>query len=479
MSLQTSRDGVSSRSAFFTAALVLQRGLPFLALPLVARAVTQETFGIITLITTVATVGAVVLSLGLNGAVPRLIYDEPLDGTPTAWSAMLRVQMSFATGVLALAIGTLVVLGAAGHAEINAYLVLTPVLATSLSVHYLFQGVAIARGAAVRSVVAAAVQVTVGAGVGPWLAFEFGGTAYLAAISAASLIAAAILSRPASPPPRWEKKQVRDGLCLAVPFAWQGLSTWLLSLSDRVILALYFTLVEVGVYQVSYMVGSAVGLVLEGVQSAWAPQYYRSQRSDNRAGLLGLVPAFVVTSALAALLLTALSPLVVGVVAPGYRVDLAVLGIVALAAVPRSLYFVLVADLLERKLTRSIALSTFCGAAVAVGVDFALLPWAGLWLAATATVLAFAVQAVIVTRRSLGDAWPAYYLRWVMAPLGVTAAAMLPCVVIAQRARLVEVLLLAAVLVGLFCVSGKRLFGRLRGVTGQWEIVGRGGRDDG
>jgi O-antigen/teichoic acid export membrane protein len=476
VSVRTSSGGVSSSSAIFTAALVLQRGLPFFALPIVARAVAQETFGIIAVVTTVAAVGAVVLSLGLQSAVPRLIYDDGLEGASTAWSAMVRVQLAFAVGALALALIALGLIDVSGLADVSIYVYLTPVLAAALSVHYLFQGIAVARGAAARSFVASCVQVVVGAGAGPWLAFRFGGPAFVAALAAASLLATTVLSRPRLPPPQWDAQRIRAGLGLAIPFVWQGLSTWLLSLSDRIILALYFSAGTVGVYQVSYMVGNAVGLVLEGVQSAWAPRYYRSTRTDKRKILLDLVQWFVVTSACAALVVVAVSPLVLGVIAPDYRIDLVVLGIVALAAVPRGMYFVLVADLLERKQTRSIAVSTACGAALAVGVDLFLLPFTGLWMAAAATVLAFAVQAAIVARRALGTWWRRQYLRWTVVPLAATAALMSLCLVVEHRARPGEQAVTVVVLVVLLLTSGGILFRRLRHATDLW---GTGGGRDG
>lgn len=478
MSVRTSSGGVTSSSAIFTAALVLQRGLPFLALPLVARAVTQETFGTIAVVTTVAAVIAVVLSLGLQSAVPRLIYDDGLEGTATAWSAIVRVQLAFAVSALILGLTTLGLIDIVGLIDLSVYVYLTPVLAAALSVHYLFLGIVVARGAATRSLVAALMQVLVGAGAGPWLAFRFGGPAFVASLAVASAVATIVLSRPRIPPPEWDTHRVRAGLRLALPFVWQGLSTWLLSLSDRIILALYFSAGAVGVYQVSYMLGNAVGLVLEGVQSAWAPRYYRSNRADKRDVLLDLVPWFVVTSACAALLVVSVSPLVLGLIAPDYRTDLVVLGIVALAAVPRGLYFVLVADLLERKLTRSIAVSTSCGAALAVSVDVFLLPFTGLWLAAGATVLAFGLQAMIVARRALGRRWRGLFVRWAVTPILVTSALMTLCIVVEHRDRPAErvftILLFATFLVA----SVVSLFRRLRRATDFWA-AGGGGRGGG
>ncbi|MEJ2887907.1 lipopolysaccharide biosynthesis protein [Actinomycetospora aeridis] len=482
MSVRAPATGVSTRSAVFTTALVLQRGLPFLALPIVARAVSQETFGIVAVVTTAAAVGAILLSLGLPGAVPRLIYDEGLTGAPTSWVAMVRVQMATATTVLLLAVTVLALVEALGLAEISVYVYLVPLLALSLSVHSVFQGIAVARGAAARSLVAALVQVAVGAGLGPWSAFRLGGPAFVVSLAVASLLAAAVLSRPRLPPPRWAVARIRAGLRLAVPFVWQSVSTWLLSLSDRVILALYFSLGSVGVYQVSYMVGSGVGLVLEGVQSAWAPRYYRSRHPGKRAILLGLVPWFVAAGAAAALVVAVVSPLVLGVVAPGYQVDLAVLGIVALAGVPRSAYFVLVADLLERKLTRSIAVSTASGAALAVGLDLLVLPVTGLWLAAVATVLAFVVQALIVTRRALGRGWSGAFLGWTVAPLVATSVGLGLCLLVAERGRTVELLLTGGVLVALLAVTGRLLFGRLQRATERWgadDPDGGDGRHEG
>ena len=62
-------------SAIYTATSVLQRGASFLLLPIYARFLSQEDFGILTVVSIVSAALVTIFMLSLNGAVTRYWFE--------------------------------------------------------------------------------------------------------------------------------------------------------------------------------------------------------------------------------------------------------------------------------------------------------------------------------------------------------------------------------------------------------------------
>lgn len=413
------RSSFTLSTIFFVISLAAQRGLPFLALPIVARATSQFEYGGATLAVAFASVLSVVMTLGINAAMPRLYTQPRLDPMPSPWVALTLVQVAFA-GVLvfalwvaALTFGPTVV-----DDEFQSFIVPALLLALVSSVQMTYQGIAIARGASTRLLAATLVQLTAGLILAQTLSTAFGGRGYIYALLIASSLATAVLVAFRHPKPEWKYIGVRSGLRLSVPFIGQGLSTWLLALFDRIVIGMLLGVSQVGGYQVAYMAGSVLGMILEGLQAAWAPRYHKSG-NEHKKGLLSrlLLPSVAIAGGMTALLVGA-TPLLLPLVAPNYELNYALVWLVALSSVPRSIYFVCVAALLDEGRSATVMVSTLVSAIFTVPAAFSLISLLGVVGGGVATLAAFTIQSFYVCHRTFG--WPLRRTAWlVVGPLAL------------------------------------------------------------
>lgn len=387
----------------FVISLAAQRGLPFLALPIVARATSQSEYGGATLAVAFASVLSVVMTLGINAAMPRLYTQPRRDAVPSPWVALTLVQVAFA-GVLvialwfaALSFGPTVV-----DDEYQSLIVPGLLLALVSSLQMTYQGIAIARGASTRLLVATLIQLTAGLILAQTLSTTFGGRGYIYALLIASTLATAVLVAFRHPKPDWKYIGIRSGLRLSAPFIGQGLSTWLLALFDRIVIGMLLGVSQVGGYQVAYMAGSMLGMILEGLQAAWAPKYHKS-RNERKRELLSrlLVPSAAIAGGMTALLVGA-TPLVLPLVAPNYELNYALVWLVALSSVPRSIYFVCVVALLDEGRSATVMTSTLVSAIFTVPAAIILISLFGLIGGGIVTLAAFTVQSLFVCHRTFG-----------------------------------------------------------------------------
>lgn len=401
------RSGRSSRgfaraSFLFVGSLAAQRALPFLALPIAARSTSQEEYGLASISIAVSAVAGVALTMGINGAMPKLCGKDRPSHTGHVWVSLILLQVLFVAGVNLLGAVLLASTGTLFPAEVRELVVPTMVMASVSSLQMTYQGVAIARQSSFRLLMATLAQLFSGLTLVAILASAHGGLGYIFAMTLSSFFALVILASFKHPKPSRNRSEIGANQRLSIPFIGQGLATWLVSLSDRLIIGLYVGIKQVGGYQAAYMLGSVLGMLLEGVQAAWAPKYYKSTRPDKSETLLSLVaPSMFISSALA-LLLTGISPYIVPFIAPGYDINYWIILIVALASIPRAAYFVAIAKLLDEERTRSIMTATVVSAFFTIAMAFALIPIFGTIGGAVVTLAAFLIQSAIVMKRAFG-----------------------------------------------------------------------------
>jgi O-antigen/teichoic acid export membrane protein len=271
-------------------------------------------------------------------------------------------------------------------------------LVTSLQMTY--QGIAIARGASTRLLLATLVQLTAGLVLAQIFSTLFGGSGYIYALLIASSLAVGLLASFRHPKPDWKYLGIRSGLKLSLPFIGQGLSTWLLALFDRIAIGILLGATQVGGYQVAYMAGSVLGMILEGLQAAWAPRYHKSS-SGNKKGLLVklLAPSLLIAGCMTVLLVAA-APLLLPVIAPDYEISYMLMWLVALSSLPRSVYFVCVAALLNEGRSTAVMTSTLVSALFTVPAVLFTIPLMGIIGGGMVTLAAFSIQALIVFHRA-------------------------------------------------------------------------------
>jgi O-antigen/teichoic acid export membrane protein len=240
-----------------------------------------------------------------------------------------------------------------------------------------------------------------------------------------ALLIALALVRP-SPKGLLFEEPVRRALSIGFPLMLAGLSYFVLNAGDRLVIQRLLGPTEAGRYQIAYVVGYVVVLLLTFTGQAWAPRIASVRDEAERWALLGrsrdelyrlLLPVIVGV--------TLGAPLLLRVVAPASFEPASLLLVVFLVAL--SAFPVVAASATGRALvthgkTSPLAWSAAAAAALNVLLNLLLIPWFGIAGAAGATVVAFGVQATL-QRRGLPNhlMWPGTARRIILAALAACA----------------------------------------------------------
>lgn len=205
----------------------------------------------------------------------------------------------------------------------------------------------------------------------------------------------------------WDWGPLRTGLALGIPLALASLCQFVLNAGDRFFVQRCLGEAETGRYQVAFVVGSVLTILLTFVNRAWLPRLKAITDEivrwtvirDSRDEVYCLL-------ALALLGLTVAAPVVLRIVAPAsYRLDTLtpVVFVVALAALPVAAAGASGRMLITLADSRPLGWAALVAVVVKVGITAAFVPAFGLTGAALGTLCGVAAQAVcqrwFLTRR--------------------------------------------------------------------------------
>ena len=176
-----------------------------------------------------------------------------------------------------------------------------------------------------------------------------------------------------------------------------------MSAGDRVIVERLLGLAAVGRYHLAYALGALGLVVLNAVNNAWAPVVFRASPEDRWRVLSDTSVVFVWLASLLAAVLAAGAPLVLAVLAPpDYDLDTLapVSAIVAGSVIPWAIYTAHSQVQLWVGRTGMLAIATPAAAAVNVGLNIVLIGELEFVGAALATVVAYALLAVLIAANS-------------------------------------------------------------------------------
>lgn len=196
---------------------------------------------------------------------------------------------------------------------------------------------------------------------------------------------------------------LRDSLAFALPLLPHRLSNWVLNVSDRILLQNWVSLGELGLYSMGYRVGMTLAAILDAVNLAWSPFYYKTAgEPDGRQSLARLVTYYVflvMFLTLAVVLLSREALLLVA--APRFHPAARVVPLIAFAYSLHGIYLAMVSGLSYVKQTKWILAATLVSAALNVGLNLLFIPRYGIWAAAWSTLAAFFVRTALISALSL------------------------------------------------------------------------------
>jgi O-antigen/teichoic acid export membrane protein len=189
-----------------------------------------------------------------------------------------------------------------------------------------------------------------------------------------------------------------------LPYVPAGLASIVVQVIDRPIMLLLTNLAVVGVYQANYRLGIFMMLVVSMYDYAWRP-FFLSHAAEPGAKELFARALTYSVAAMTAIFL-AVSMFIGDVIMirifgryiihPDYWGGLSIVPVVLLAYMFLGVYNNLVAGIYIEKKTQRLPAITLAGAVVNIGANFLLIPTMGMMGGAVATLLAYAVMALVL-----------------------------------------------------------------------------------
>lgn len=396
----------------YTGAILIQSASAALVLPFVTRALGPADYGRVAIAFTVFSLGLSVVCLNIVAGLTRIYYDEAAKGESLRIARQLVVSNALVsivgTALLAATVPAWAGAITPGHTEI-AYLG----VALCLPVAIISGPLALLRvqerpGRYVFLSLAASVGSQVGG-----LSFLVLGnkspaaylSGYLAVSSVVAVLSIALVGATTVGPAT--RNVVRRAVKIGLPAVPHVIAIFALALADRIVLQALSNETSVGRYQVAYVIGGLAITLVAALQSAWIPLTYSTPEADRWPVLADLTRTVVRLSALVAIVLGAISPLVLSILAPPdfHREELIpVTCLVAATAIPWAVYLPAVQILVWEERTASLAWAAPAALAVNLALVVALFPLLGLAGVALATLLAGAVLAFLFRRVTRGQA---------------------------------------------------------------------------
>ena len=195
---------------------------------------------------------------------------------------------------------------------------------------------------------------------------------------------------------RFQWRFVRESLAFSLPLIPHLVMASGLVVADRFILDHYRNLSDVGVYSLAYTFGMVMYLVTQSLSQAWLPMFFdlAADREKNHLMLGRICSGLTVFLAAIACIGILLSPLFIHVfLDPRYQAATRIVPLVVMGYLFHALFSLFDLSILQAKRTSSVFLISLLAFAVNVALNFAMIPRWGIYGAAWATTIAYAVEA--------------------------------------------------------------------------------------
>ena len=205
-------------------------------------------------------------------------------------------------------------------------------------------------------------------------------------------------------PGRGDGPLVWNALAFGLPLVPAVLCTFVLDMSDRLIIQSQLGSASVGRYQVAYNVGSLPMLLLGVLNSSWLPRFFSFTNTRDRTAVLAssrdllfrlLMPVLIGLAVGAPIVLRIWAP-------PSYDPSglLLVHALVLVTAIPYTAVQSSMRNLMAEGRTGFIAIAQIIAATVNVGANFLLIDHYGLAGSAAATLVSFVILHFLLTART-------------------------------------------------------------------------------
>jgi len=388
---------------------VLPKAVAFLLIPVYTQFLSPKDYGLLSLVTTISSMAAVIFALGQNGSLSLYFRASETEGEGKEGLGRMLYSVSLFTlifGAVVMALLTLFGPAATPHLVSNKELTYYPYLSLALWIAYLgvpltlLQSVNRARGQAgtytffqlasfaINTTATLIFVIALRQGAAGSLRGTLIATVALAPI-ALYLLAREMRFRFSA---AWLRKCLVFGLPL-IPHFFAG---WLLAFSDRYLLQHYSTLTAVGLYSLAYNLSMALMLVTSSINTAWGPIYYDlAATEEGRRTIPRLTTLYVAGVTVFGIGFVSLSRELLLIMSNArFHAAAGVVPIVAAGYYAFALYSVVSTSIFYKKKTLWIPVLSLGAAAINISLNIWLMPRFGMYAAAWTTLIAFALMAI-------------------------------------------------------------------------------------
>ena len=399
---------VSKHSSNYFIGQILTKSLGFLLIPLYTRFLVPSDYGILAMVSSFSSVAGVFYTMGLRGSFSRFYWDYKDDrrelGEFFATVLLFVTSFSILCTIILLFPGRGFITSVMKGIPFDPYLKIGILLAMFSVFTPFWLMLCRVREKSLLYVLFTTVSFLLTTGLSIYFVVFLRQGALgrlkgqLYAQIAFAALAIVLLGRELVPRISWQK--LRAALGYGLPLVPHNLSGWIMSLLDRLVLGGYQGLASVGVYNVGYALGGAMGMIATAFNFAYSPYFMKklTEQGDRAKSTIARVATLWATvMVFLALTLSTFSWEIVHLMTPiDYHAAWKVVPIITLAFLFQGMYFMSVAPLFyNKKFTRYVPIGSLTGGGINILGNFLLIPHYGMMGAAWATAASYFVMFVI------------------------------------------------------------------------------------
>ena len=386
----------------YTLVNIINKGIPFLLLPLLTNFLTPEDYGILTNIESLLVVTVTLVGINLSSAISRQYVKEGVDMKSYIITTFRVILVSFlAVTLIYAALADLIFEFTAIPKEViyfvSFYAILDNIMEALLAFWRMedkpFRYGALRVSRTVIELIISVVLVVV-------MKYDWFGRftgIYLAGI-AGGLFALFYFIKQGYLRASYEKTYRRHFLKYGMPLIPHSISGVLIFYSDKIAITKLLGVAENGVYSVAFTIGMAISLLQNSFNQAWVPWLFKKLALDSdeeNKKLVKITYGYMAVMLLMVILLWLLAPVIYMVIGDDFSDGVGIVAIVGLGFAFNGMYKMMINYVFYAEKTKIISIMTISLAAFNIGLNIIFIKMYGIIGSAYASALTFFVQFMV------------------------------------------------------------------------------------
>lgn len=386
----------------YTLVNIINKGIPFLLIPLLTHYLSKEDMGILTNIESLITISVTLIGVNLSSSVTRQYVKKGVDIKSYISTAFRIVLLSFVIvtllyGGLANFISELTEIPKEIIYVISIYAILDNLMEVILAL-WRMRDKAFSYGSyrIARTIIELGISLLLVVGYSyNWYGRFYG--LYVACV-VSGLFAAFYLMKNKFLTANYKKGYAEHFLKFGIPLIPHSISGVLIMYSDKIIITQYLDIGQNGVYSVAFTIGMAISLLQNSFNQAWVPMLFKKLALNSRTEKIKLVKItylYMIVMLLLALVLWGITPIIYSFLGEDFSGGMGVVAIIGFGFAFNGMYKMMVNYMFYAEKTFVISLITIFLAALNIGLSIYLIKDYGIVGTAYASAITFFAQFII------------------------------------------------------------------------------------